>query len=173
MNFSLSSSTSSSYSIGNDSIKPVNKQRDLGITITNNLSWSSHIKDICSKAYRSLFLVKRTIAITSPSHIKKSLYLSLVRSQLSYCSQLWRPRLIKDIILLENIQGRASKYILNNFVIDYKSLLILLNVLPLMYHLELLDLLFVLKCLKDPPDNFDIFNYISYSFGPTRSSTSH
>ncbi len=42
-----------------------------------------------------------------------------------------------------------------------------------MYHLELLDLLFVLKCLKDPPDNFDIFNYISYSSGPTRSSTSH
>ncbi len=38
MNFSLSSSTSSSDSIGNDSIKPVNKQRDLGITITNNLS---------------------------------------------------------------------------------------------------------------------------------------
>ncbi len=29
-----------------DSINPVNKQRDLGITITNNLSWSSHIKDI-------------------------------------------------------------------------------------------------------------------------------
>ncbi len=42
-----------------------------------------------------------------------------------------------------------------------------------MYHLELLDLLFVLKCLKDPPDNFDIFNYISYYSGPTRSSTSH
>ncbi len=42
-----------------------------------------------------------------------------------------------------------------------------------MYHLELLDLLFVLKCLKDPSDNIDIFNYISYSSGPTRSSTSH
>ena len=34
---------------------------------------------------------------------KKSFYLFLVRSQLQYCSQLWHPYQINDIILLERI----------------------------------------------------------------------
>ncbi len=48
-------------------------------------------------------------------NIKKSLYLSLVRSQLTYCSQLLFPSKIQDIILLERVQRRAAKYILNNY----------------------------------------------------------
>jgi len=87
------------------------KQRDLGITVTRNLSWSLHIRETCGKAYRFLHLVRRTVSISAPSHLKKSLYLFLVESQLTYCSQLWRPYLIKDIFLLEKVQRRASKYI--------------------------------------------------------------
>ena len=54
MNVSLSSSTNNNYSIGNDNIKTVRQQKDLGILVSDNLSWSSHIKEICSEAYQSL-----------------------------------------------------------------------------------------------------------------------
>ncbi len=150
MNVSLSSSTNNNYTIGNDTIKTVTQQKDLGILISDSLSWSVHIKEICSKAYRSLYLIRRTIPCTSPINIKKSLYLSLVRSQLTYCSQLWFPNKIQDIILLERVQRRATKYILNNYYISYKLRLIHLNIL--MYYLQLLDLLFFVKCLKNPSD---------------------
>ena len=40
-------------------------------------------------------------------------------------------------MLLERVQRRASKFILNDYSIDYKSRLIKLNLLPLMYIYEL------------------------------------
>ncbi len=55
MNVSLSSSTNNNYTIGNDTIKTVTEQKDLGILISDSLSLSVHIKQICSKAYRSLY----------------------------------------------------------------------------------------------------------------------
>ena len=102
--------------------------------------------------------------------IRKRLYLALVRSQLSYCSQLWRPRLMKDIVCLEKVQRRASKYILGDRESDYRSRLITLNLLPLMYWLELQDLIFCVKSLQSPSDNFNIRNYVQFSTSSTRSS---
>ncbi len=67
---------------------------------------------ISYKAYKMLGLLKRTFSSTNSIKTKKQLYLSLVRSQLSYGSQLWRPMLLKDILSLEKIQRRATKFIL-------------------------------------------------------------
>ena len=40
--------------------------------------------------------------------------------------------------------------------LDYKGRLTELQLLPLMYYYDLQDLLFLIKCLLSPPDNFDI-----------------
>ena len=56
-------------------------------------------------------------AVTTPTNMdsdEKHLYISLVRSQLLYFSQLWRPQLIKDIQNVERIQYRATKFIAIN-----------------------------------------------------------
>ena len=100
LQFTLSSSTPTTYLIDGQPIKLVEKHKDLGILVQNRLSWSDHITSICAKAYRSLHFIRRSISSTS-SNLRFSLYLSLVRSKLSYCSQLWRPQLIKNIICLE------------------------------------------------------------------------
>ena len=54
-------------------------------------------------------LLQRTFSPSTPVSTKKQLYIALVRSQLSYCSPIWRPHLIKDIVSLERIQRRATK----------------------------------------------------------------
>ena len=76
--------------------------------------------------------------------IWKILYISLVRSQLTYCSTIYRPHLIKDISLLESFQRLATKCILNDSESDYtcKSCVRTLHMIPLMMVYELNDLCF-------------------------------
>ena len=97
--------------------------------------------------------------------------MSLVRSKLTYCSQLWRPHTITDITSIESVQCRATKYILNDYKSDYKQRLIASNLLPMMYWLEIQDILFLIKCLQSPHDNFQIRNYISFTTAPTRQGS--
>jgi len=145
--------------------------KDLGINFSNNLSWDKHYNMISSKAYKQLGLLKRTFGYDSYVTTKKILYLTLVRSKLTYCSQVWRPYLIKDINLLERIQRRATRFIANNSSLEYKERLTMLNILPLMMTFEIADILFFIKHLKTPLDNFNIRDYILFSYSNTRSST--
>ena len=133
--------------------------KDLGILYSNNLTWTEHYDHIIVKAYNTLGLLRRTFK-TNNVLVKKQLYISLVQSQLLYCSQLWRTQLIKDIHRLERIQRRATKYILNNYDLSYKQRLEQLHILPLMYTYKLNDLMFLIKTLKFPPAHFDI-QYVS------------
>jgi len=88
--------------------------KDLGITFTASLQWSEHYKVITAKAYHTLGILRCTFKLNN-IQVKKQSFISLVRSQLLYCSQIWKPQLIKDILTLECIQRRATKYVLNDY----------------------------------------------------------
>ena len=84
---------------------------------------------------------------------------------------------MKDILCLESVQRQATRYILNDYSrhTSYKSRLIDTKLLPLMYWLELQDVLFLVKCLQGTTDNFNIHDFIpapSSSHRPTRASQS-
>ena len=112
------------YTINGTSIQAVDCHRDLGIFMSCDLKWSNHLKHISVQAYKVLGLIRRSFSSGLHISAKKNLYLSLVRSQLTYGSQIWRPHLLKDITALERIQRRATKYILNDFHSDYKHRLL-------------------------------------------------
>ena len=166
---SFNQNISTSYNIRGNPINTTHSHRDLGVIISDNLNWNIHHDAILAKAYRTLGLVRRTFSSTIPTSAKVKLYTSLVRSQVLYCSPVWRPHLIKDIKKLEQLQRRATKYILSDYLSDYKTRLIQLRLLPLMYIFETSDILFFIKNLKNPTNNFDINTYISFSVGNTRS----
>ena len=69
----------------------------------------------------------------------------ILKSHLLYCSVIRRPHLSKDIKLLERVQRRASKFLLDDYSSDYKSRLISLKLLPLSMVMELNDILFFLN----------------------------
>ena len=135
--------------------------RDLGIIMSHDLSWKNHHDFILSKAYRFLGLLRRTFSTVHCNQAKKILYLSLVRSQLMYCSPIWRPQFLKDI------QRRATKFITNDYSSSYKSRLVSLHMLPFMMQLELT--LFFVACINK---SFDISEYVTFCSGSTRSSVS-
>ena len=153
------------YSIDGHEISKSDSHRDLGIVFSANMSWSSHYDYIVSKAYRALGLLRRSLYHTNSVMIKKITYLHIVRSCLLYCSPLWRPHQVHRITFLERVQWRASKFILNDYTMDYKSRLINLNLLPLMYIYELTNILFFIKSIQIPSNSFEIIspNLLSFS----------
>ena len=100
----------------------INHHKDLGVIF-------SHIATL---AYKLLSLLSQSFSSSNSVATKKLLYTTLIRSTISYASSVWRPQLIKDIQLLEKIQQRVTKFILNDFSSNYKTREIKLNLLPLM-----------------------------------------
>ena len=148
-------------------ISPANSHK---VTLSSNLIWTKHYHRITSSAYRSLGLIRCSFKTNSIS-AKRQLYLSLVHSHLSYCPPVWRPYLIKDIVFLERVQKRATKYILNDYTSSYKYRLKALHILPLMYYVELIDITFFVNSLKNPDSYFNINDYVTFSDTNTCSSS--
>ena len=147
-----------------------NTFKDLGVIMTKNIDWSKHHQYILAKAYRMLNLLRRTFCVDNCHNGKKVLYLTLVRSRLTYSSPIWRPNLLRDISSLEKLQRRATKYILNDFSSNYKNRLTRLKIIPLMMFFEMMDILFFVSCLKHPSSHFNILNYVTFTNTSTRSS---
>ena len=145
----------------------VSSHRNLGIIVSSNMSWTTHCNQILNEAYRSLGLLRHFFRV----HAKKILYLSLVRSKVTYCSQIWHPYLLKNIIVFERLQRRATKFILNNYTDDYKQRLTNLKLLPLLYQFDYYDISFLINSIKNPNPSFNIHDYISFCSGGTRSSS--
>ena len=58
--------------------------------------------------------------------------------------------------------------------LDYKSRLIKLQLIPLMYRLELNDIMFFVSSLKlECKDHFNILYYVNFSVGNTRSGSTN
>ena len=58
-------------------------------------------------------------------------------------------------------------------LLTYKERLIKLNLLPLMYHLELADIMFYVNSYKNRSPRFNISDYVTPTTGYTRSSDNH
>ena len=87
--FSMQGSVPSvKYRVNDSAIQCSSLHKDLGIIITQQMLWSTHINRVCSRAYHSLHVIKRNIPQNSSLALRKNLYLTLVRSHLCYGSQL-------------------------------------------------------------------------------------
>ena len=67
LSFSLTGKDSpTGYSAQGCTIKSTSNYKDLGICVTNTLSWSKHINQLCTKVYRSFHVIKRILPRSSP-----------------------------------------------------------------------------------------------------------
>ena len=176
-NSMLESPTVNPYTINDHQLAVVPSSKDLGVLVNNKLTWDLQISSVVAKANKTLGFLQRHFGgtLTGPAH-RRSMYLSLVRSHLSYASEIWAPQSCKtDLKLLESVQRRATRFILNcskdhRVRPNYKSRLISLNLLPISYWLECRDLCFVYKYMSGS-FNVQLEDYIQVSSGRTRSST--
>ena len=102
------------YSTSKGPLEPVNQPRDLGVIICPDLSWTSHISTICNKSKQKAAWVLSVFHSRSPM-VMLTLYKSLVRSLLEYCSPLWNPSKVSDIQQLESVQKTFTSRIGKGF----------------------------------------------------------
>ena len=91
----------SQYTLHGEILESVDCARYLGVSITKDLCWNTHINQITSKANRTLGFVKRNVRTTNQS-FKELAYKILVRPQVEYASTMWSPYTKQNIQKIRN-----------------------------------------------------------------------
>lgn len=113
--------------LNGNNLEQVKSYKYLGLLLTADLSWSSHISSVCLKARKILGLLYRRFYGNLSQDALKQLYLSLVRPHLEYGCHVWNPYLEKDKKALESVQRFACRIASAHWDESYGSLLELLN----------------------------------------------
>ena len=103
----------SMYTLDNHVLEQVQDNPYLGLLISENLKWSSHINKISKRANSTLGFLRRNLK-HCPKSLKETAYFSLIRSVLDYSATVWDPYLQKDVDQLESIQRRAARFVFND-----------------------------------------------------------
>jgi len=138
---------------GVDKLEEANGEKDLGITIDEEMKFSSHAQATVAKCNRVLGYIRRSIASKS-SHVILPLYAALVRPLLEYGIQFWRPGNKGELAALEGVQRRATRMIKEVRGLSYEKRLEVLGLFSLERRLMRGDLIQAFKIIKGI-DNVD------------------
>jgi hypothetical protein len=113
---SIKKKTHTFYQLGGHILEQVDSNPYLGLQISEDLKWSTHISNITKKANSTIGFLRRNLQ-HCPKECRKNAYISLVRSVLEYGVTIWDPYQKNDIEKLEKIERRGARFINK----DYRS----------------------------------------------------
>ena len=97
------------FTLNSSPLEQVETFKYLGILLSSDLSWSSHIDFICTKARKLIGLLYRRFYGNVDNHSLLELYSVLIRPHLEYVTPIWDLHFIKDTNKLESVQRFALK----------------------------------------------------------------
>ena len=100
--------------------------RDLGIEMSNDLTFKTHIENIVCSANKLIGWALRSFRRRSQK-VMMTIWRSLVQSKLDYCSQIWSPSDQSSITKLENIARHFTAQVDGLQELDYWERLSTLN----------------------------------------------
>ena len=108
------------YSLDGKALSKVAVEKDLGILISKDLKVSHQCLSAYNEANKVLGIINRTIAYKDKD-VMRRLYKSIVRPHVEYCTAAWSLHYKKDKELIERIQHKFTKMIidLNHLTIPY------------------------------------------------------
>ena len=93
-----------------ETIEEKENLKDLGIQLSNDLTFSKHIAKVVSSCNKIVGWAMRTFRTRNKSTMLV-IWNSMIQSRLDYCSQLWSPSLASEISKLEDVQRQFTKKI--------------------------------------------------------------
>ena len=102
------------YLLHEKPLQAVKQAKYLGVTITQDLRWDTHVTNVTNMANQKLVLLRRTLKVSS-IRAKEQTYKALVRPSLEYASAVWDPYNDKEVTKLERVQRRAARWVVRRF----------------------------------------------------------
>ena len=84
----------------------------LGLSLSSNLTWKTHIHSLAKHASQRLGFLARAPGFFSSSHLL-SIYKSQIRPSLEYCSHVWGGAPKSTLCLLDKVQSKAIRLVNN------------------------------------------------------------
>ena len=113
------------YCVHGNELSLCKAEKDLGLLVSSDLKWGPHILKTVAKANKMLGLLKRScFEITNTQNKRTFLYLTLVRSQLTYGYEVWCPSSRQLSLKIEGVQRRATLLGLLTYGITFVRLLL-------------------------------------------------
>ena len=103
-----------SYQLHNHTLANVTSAKFLGVTIAQDLDWDLHVHNITTKANRTLGFLRRNLKVSN-IRLKEIAYKAMVRPILEYACTVWDPYKEGQIKIIENVQRRSARFILNRY----------------------------------------------------------
>ena len=139
-----------------DTISTSDKVRDLGIIIDPNLNWQLQIQTVYKKC-KQLCSWILSVFYSRDKLVMLTLFNSIVRSKLEYCSEIWSPYKIRDINTIEQIQRSFTSRIKGMNQLNYWERLQELQILSLQRRRERNIILHLWKIKNNiNPNSIDI-----------------
>ena len=128
-------------SLGETPLEPASQIKDLGVIISNSISWNHHVSSRTNKANLIFGMIRRNIPCSTTTIVKLPLYKSMILAFVIFGSSCWAPNRT-EMRKIECVQRRITNWIRSYpDRSTYKSRLISLNLLPLSLYMEVVDLL--------------------------------
>ena len=89
-------------------LKATMEEKDLGVLVDNELSFTKHIATQVSKANRIVGQIRRSFSYLDKD-IMRQLFIAFVRPHLEFSNVVWSPHHRKYIDMIERVQRRATK----------------------------------------------------------------
>ena len=106
------------YTLYNQTLVAVQQHPYLGVLLSSDLRWNSHVDRIAKKGNSSLAFVKRNLYACS-EETKRAAYVSLisrcVRPHLEYATAVWDPYRQNQVEKLDTIKSRAGRFIKHDY----------------------------------------------------------
>ena len=135
------------YKMGEEELKKVHEEKDLGVIIQDSLKPEKHIGKIFGETYRMLRNIRAAFHHMSGEMMKKILT-TMIRPKLEYAAVIWSPHLKKDINKVERIQRTATKMVPELEVLEYEERLREMGLPTLKQRRERGDMITIYKLLN-------------------------
>ena len=158
--------------MGSENIVKVHEEKDLGVTIQDNLQPEKHIERIFRDTYRML----RNIGVAfhyMDKDMMRKIIATMIRPKMEYAETVWSPYKKKHVKKLERIQRMATKMVPELEELTYEERLREINLPTLEERRERGDLITIFKLYNkmEEADNEELLLTERREIGFTRGHT--